>query len=217
MAHRDRVAEGAKGNVPGRVRHPARACSRPATLPVMTLAAIVAMTPQRVIGSDNQIPWYLPADLKYFKRRTLGHPVVMGRKCYQSIGRPLPKRTNVVLTRNPFFASSGVVVAHDPHEALAMAERAATEAGVDTIFVIGGADVYALYWEATQLLYLTEVEADVPGDVYFPAVTEAEWELIASERHEPDAKNEYAYTFKTYRRRAGFQPAEAVAVASGAA
>ena len=181
----------------------------------MTLAAIVAMTPQRVIGSDNQIPWYLPADLKYFRRRTLGPPVVMGRKCYQSIGRPLPKRTNVVLTRNPFFASTGIVVAHDPREALVVAERAATDAGVDTVFVIGGADVYSLYWEATELLYLTEVEADVPGDVYFPEVAEAEWELIASERHEPDAKNEYAYTFKTYRRREGARPARADEVASG--
>ena len=166
----------------------------------MTLAAIVAMTPQRVIGADNQIPWYLPADLKYFRRRTLGHPVLMGRKCFQSIGRPLPKRTNVVLTRNPFFLSSGVVVAHDGDEALAVAREAAAEAGVETVFVIGGADIYRLYWEATDVLYLTEVEADVEGDVYFPEVTDAEWRLVSSERHEPDAKNEYAYTFHVYER-----------------
>lgn len=166
----------------------------------MTLAAIVAMTPQRVIGADNRIPWYLPADLKYFKRRTLGHPVIMGRKCYQSIGRPLPKRTNVVLTRNPFFVSSGVTVAHDGDEALAVAEAALRDSDADTAFVIGGADVYQLYWDATDVLYLTEVEAEVPGDVYFPEVTADEWRLASSERHEPDGKNEYAYTYKVYER-----------------
>ena len=168
----------------------------------MTLSAIVAMTPQRVIGADNQIPWYLPADLTYFRRRTLGHPVLMGRKCFQSIGRPLPKRTNVVLTRDPFFAATGMAVAHDRDEALAIAEAAAAADGLDTVFVIGGADIYRLYWDATELLYLTEVETDAPGDVYFPEVTDAEWRLVSSERHGPDAKNEFAHTFRVYERHA---------------
>ena len=166
----------------------------------MTIAAIVAMTPNRVIGADNQIPWYLPADLTYFKKITSGHPVIMGRKCFESIGRPLPNRTNVVLSQNPFFIATGIVRALNPEEALLDASLAAEEAGVDKIFIIGGAEIYKLYWEQTQLLYLTEVHTDVEGDVYFPEVLESEWKLIKSEHHEADEKNEFAATYKIYKR-----------------
>ena len=164
----------------------------------MKLAAIVAMTPDRVIGADNQIPWYLPADLKYFKKVTLGHPVIMGRKCFESIGRPLPKRTNIVLTRNPFYMATGIALAHLKEEALDIAEAECGEAG--TAFVIGGADIYKLYWQETQTLYLTEVEVDVEGDVYFPQVSDREWRLTSSERHEPHDRNPHPYTFKVYER-----------------
>ena len=166
----------------------------------MKLAAIVAMTPDRVIGADNRIPWYLPDDLKYFKRVTLGHPVIMGRKCFESIGRPLPKRTNIVLSRNPFFIASGIVRAASPGEALAQARAAAEDAGVDTVFNIGGAEVYGLLWEQTDLLYLTEVDADIPGDTYFPEVDLSEWRLLSEESKPADAKNEFACTYKVLER-----------------
>ena len=163
----------------------------------MTLAAIVAMTPDRVIGADNQIPWYLPADLKYFKKVTLGHPVIMGRKCFESIGRPLPKRTNIVLSRNAFWMATGVARTSTKQEALAVAEEAAEN---DLAFVIGGAEIYKLFWEETQVLYLTEVEAEVEGDVYFPEIDLGEWKLRSREAHRADGKNEYDYTYFIYDR-----------------
>ena len=162
----------------------------------MTLAAIVAVAANGVIGDDNQIPWYLPADLAYFKRVTVGHPVIMGRKCFQSIGRPLPKRLNVVLTRNPFFLADGVEVAHAPAEALAIA----AESGAAEAFIIGGADIYRAFWAQTQTLYLTEVHAEFPGDVRFEIPDPEAWRLVASESHEPDTKNAYGYTFQRFER-----------------
>ena len=166
----------------------------------MKLAAIVAMTPDRVIGADNQIPWYLPADLKYFKKVTTGHPVIMGRKCFESIGRPLPKRTNIVLSRNPYYLATGIVRATSPEEALLDGKLAAEAAGVDTVFNIGGAEIYRLFWEQTDVLYLTEVHAEVAGDTYFPVVHTDEWAL-RSERHQAaDDKNEFACTYRVYDR-----------------
>ena len=166
----------------------------------MKIAAIVAMTPNRVIGADNRIPWYLPADLKYFKKVTTGHPVIMGRKCFESIGRPLPKRTNIVLSKNPFFIATGIVRATSPEDALLDAQIAAKEAGTDTIFVIGGAEIYKLFWDQTDLLYLTEVHTDAEGDVYFPEVKDSEWKLISSEFKEAEGKNEFGATYKIYER-----------------
>ncbi len=163
----------------------------------MTLAAIVAVSSNGVIGHDNQIPWYLPADLAYFKRMTLGKPVIMGRKCFRSIGRALPKRLNVVLSLDPFFRADGIEIAHSPAEAFDIA--AAT--GAELAFVIGGAQIYEAFWEKTEILYYTEVHIKVEGDVFFPAVSPEEWELQSSEHHAADEKNECAYTFKVFRRR----------------
>ena len=158
------------------------------------------MTPNRVIGADNQIPWYLPADLKYFKKVTTGHPVIMGRKCFESIGRPLPKRTNIVLSKNPFFIASGIVRATSPEDALLDAQVAAKEAGTDTIFIIGGAEIYKLFWDQTELLYLTEVHTDAEGDVYFPEVNASEWKLVSEEFKEAEGKNEFGATYKVFER-----------------
>ena len=165
----------------------------------MTLAAIVAVAANGVIGDDNQIPWYLPADLAYFKRVTLGHPVIMGRKCFQSIGRPLPKRLNVVLTRNGYFLADGVELAYAPADALAIAERS----GAEVAFVIGGAEVYRAFWAQTQTLYYTEVHAELPGDVYFDFPDPDAWALVSSESHDADAKNAFGYTFKVFERKSG--------------
>jgi dihydrofolate reductase len=162
----------------------------------MLISAIVATARNRVIGKDNQIPWYLPADLAYFKRTTLDHHVIMGRNSFESIGRPLPKRTNVVITRDPFFTATGVLVVHSLEEALGVAfDNGETEA-----FIIGGGSIYKESMDLWDRLYLTEVDIEVPGDVFFPEIDPADWREYSSEAHQPDAKNEHAYTFRVLER-----------------
>ncbi|MCB9282783.1 MAG: dihydrofolate reductase [Lewinellaceae bacterium] len=163
----------------------------------MIVSAIVAVSRNRVIGKDNQIPWYLPADLSYFKRTTLGHFVIMGRLSFRSIGRPLPKRTNVVVTRDPFFTANGCLVAHSVGEALQMA----LEAGETEAFILGGGQIYRDSMDLWDRLYLTEVDVEVDGTVFFPELEEGEWELVREEPHSPDAKNPFAYNFKVLERK----------------
>lgn len=162
----------------------------------MIVSAIVATAKNNVIGKDNQIPWYLPADLAYFKRTTLDHHVLMGRNSFRSIGRPLPKRTNIVITRDPFFRADGVQVAHSIEEALGMAfDNGETEA-----FIIGGGQIYRESMDLWDRVYLTEVDMAVDGDVVFPALDPAEWRETWRESHTPDAKNEWAYTYRILER-----------------
>jgi len=163
----------------------------------MTISAIVAIAKNNVIGKDNDIPWYLPADLKYFKRTTLNHHIIMGRNCYESIGKPLPKRTNVVLTRNPFFIVSNCYVTHSIEEALKLAKNN----GEEEAFIIGGAQIYGQSMDLWDKLYLTEVDLEVEGDVILPEINFEEWELISEEKHQADEKNEYDYTFKVFQRK----------------
>lgn len=163
----------------------------------MLVSAIVAVARNGVIGKDNQIPWYLPADLAYFKRTTLGHHILMGRNSFRSIGRPLPKRTNVVITRDPFFSADGVLAAHSLEEALGLAyDRGETEA-----FIIGGGSIYRDSRQLWDRLYLTEVDLAPEGDVFFPAIDPAAWREIWREAHEPDERNTCAYTFRILERR----------------
>lgn len=163
----------------------------------MLVSAIVATARNRVIGNeDNQIPWYLSSDLKYFKRTTLGHHVIMGRKTFESMGRPLPKRTNIVISRDPYYAVSGCLVARSLTEALSLAyDNDETEA-----FIIGGGTIYALSIPLLDKLYLTEVDASPEGTVYFPELDYTQWELISSEAHPADEKNDHPFTFKVYER-----------------
>lgn len=162
----------------------------------MLVSAIVATAKNNAIGKGNQIPWYLPADLAYFKRTTLDHHVLMGRNCFRSIGRPLPKRTNIVITRDPFFQADGVLVAHSIEEALGIAfDNGETEA-----FIIGGGEIYRESQDLWDKIYLTEVDLEVAGDVFFPAIDPLEWRETWREAHEPDEKNEWAYTFKVLER-----------------
>jgi len=161
----------------------------------MIISAIVAVGHNNVIGSNNKIPWYLPADLKYFKKKTINHTLLMGRKTFQSIGRPLPKRTNIVITRDPFFTASGVLVVHSIEEGLELANQK----GAQELFIIGGGQIYKEsipYWDK---IYLTEVDIDIEGEVYFPDVDLSDWELLSSESHPPNEKNEYGYTFKVFK------------------
>lgn len=162
----------------------------------MTVSAIVAVAKDNVIGLDNQIPWYLPADLAWFKRTTLGHTVIMGRKCFRSIGRPLPKRTNIVITRDPFFVADGVTVAYSIEEALEMAY----DLGETEAFIIGGGEIYRQSIELWDKIYLTEVNLKTDGDVFFPEINADEWRETSSEAHESDEKNEYSYIFKILER-----------------
>ncbi|MBL7798073.1 MAG: dihydrofolate reductase [Saprospiraceae bacterium] len=162
----------------------------------MTVSAIVAVAKNGVIGMDNEIPWYLPADLAYFKRITLGHHIIMGRNSFRSIGRPLPKRTNVVVTRDLFFAAEGVLAAHSVQEALDMAdERGETEA-----FIIGGGLIYRDSMPLWDKLYLTEVDIEPEGDVFFPEINPAEWRETWREEHQADEKNECGWVFRVLER-----------------
>lgn len=166
----------------------------------MTISAIVAISNNRVIGSDNDIPWYLPADLKYFKKTTLNHHIIMGRKTFQSIGRPLPKRTNIVLTRDIFFTASNCLITHTLEQALSIA----TENGEEEVFIIGGGQVYELAMPYLDKIYLTTVAIDIPEDkpiVKFPTLSDDEWQVVSSKAHQPDEKNAYAYTFKVLERK----------------
>lgn len=163
----------------------------------MLVSAIAAVGHNGVIGHNNQIPWYLPADLKYFKRTTLNHFVIMGRRSFESIGRPLPNRTNVVITRDPFFIASGCLVVQSVEQALELAwDAEETEA-----FIIGGGEIYRQSLPFWDRIYLTEVDIAVPGDTFFPDPDWEEWNLVSEEPHIPDEKNEFAWTFKVFERK----------------
>jgi dihydrofolate reductase len=160
----------------------------------MIISAIVASAKNGVIGVDNQIPWYLPADFQYFKRTTLDHHIIMGRNCFESIGRPLPKRTNVVITRNPYYIATGCIICHSIKEALDIAKKN----GEKEAFIIGGGEIYAQTMHLCNRIYLTEVDIEVEGTVFFPKLEPEEWKLISEESHKKDEKNECNYSFKIY-------------------
>ena len=160
----------------------------------MLISTIVATAQNNVIGKDNQIPWYLPADLQYFKKITINHHIIMGRNCFESIGRPLPKRTNVVVTRNPFFIATGCVVTHSIEEALRLAEKN----GEEEVFIIGGGEVYQQSVEFWDRIYWTEVALNTEGDVFFPKIEMKNWKLTSEEKHAKDDKNEMDFVFKIY-------------------
>lgn len=158
---------------------------------------MVAMAENRVIGRDGALPWHLPADFKRLKRLTIGHTLVMGRKTFDSIGKPLPGRRSIVLTRDPAWHHPGVDVAHRFDDALAMAAAA----GEDEIFVFGGAGVFRRALPRADRLYQTLVHAEVEGDVYFPPFDPADWQLVEDQRHPADPRHAYDYSFRRFERR----------------
>ncbi|HEV3286912.1 MAG TPA: type 3 dihydrofolate reductase [Steroidobacteraceae bacterium] len=158
------------------------------------ISLIVAMAQNGVIGRDNALPWRLPADLKRFKAFTLGKIVLMGRKTFESIGRPLPGRDNLVLTRDRRWWASGVIVVHSVEQALA-------QAGANELVAIGGAQIYRLLMPFARRIYLTHVHADVPGDTFFPDFDPTQWDDVECRMHPADEEHAYPVTFVTLERR----------------
>jgi len=148
----------------------------------MRLSIIAAMSANRVIGSNNNLPWRLPADLKHFKNLTMGHSLIMGRRTFESIGQPLPGRTTVVITHQTAYAPPGVLVAHSIDQALQMV------AGDNEVFVAGGAQIYQQMLPLADRLYLTSIHEEFEGDRDFPEFEESDWQLISEESQEPDEK-----------------------------
>lgn len=162
------------------------------------ISLLVAADEANVIGNKNQLPWHLPADLKYFKAQTWGMPVVMGRKTFESIGKPLPGRTTIVITRNKAWAFENVFTAHTIHDAVAVAQNL----GVNEIFVIGGAEIFKTTLPQAARIYLTRIHHRFAGDVFFPDFSTEDWQLIKSHTHAPDEKNKYKHTFEVWERNA---------------
>lgn len=153
------------------------------------------MAENRVIGVNNTLPWRLPADLRHFRQLTTGHHVIMGRRNYESIGRPLPERINIVVTRNRDYRAPGCAVRHSLEEAL-------RDAGDDPeVFVIGGAEIYRQALDKADRIYLTLVHATVHGDTFFPEFDPGDWNETSRTRHEADEKNPHACSFVTYDRK----------------
>lgn len=160
-----------------------------------TVSLIVAMAQNGVIGRGNALPWRLPEDLRRFKAATMGKPILMGRKTFESIGRPLPGRVNLVLTRDAAWSAPGALVVHSLEQALVRAGAA------PELMVIGGAEIYRLVLPFARRIYLTHVHADVAGDTYFPAFDPAQWVDVACEARPADEHNAHAVSFLMLERR----------------
>ncbi len=161
----------------------------------MRLSIVVAMDSNRLIGKDNGLPWHLPADLAFFKKLTTGNTILMGRKTFDSIGRPLPNRRNIVITRNADIEIAGCEVVNSIEEALSLAQ------GETEVMVIGGAKLYQQILPIADRLYITQIESEFDGDTYFPSYNEAEWFQISLDSREPDEDNHHKCHFITLDRR----------------
>jgi len=170
------------------------------------LSLVCALARNRVIGADNQLPWHLPRDLAYFKAVTMGHPIIMGRKTFDSIGRPLPGRRNIVVTRQEGWAHEGVTTVNSLESAVTCATELAQCNGVCEVMLIGGPSLFAQALPLAHRMYLTEVHADVAGDVYFPSFPLAEWVEVKREEYAADEKNLLACAFVTYDRASFLEP-----------
>ena len=155
----------------------------------MKISIIVAMAANGVIGNDNELPWHLPADLKHFKQTTMGKPILMGRKTWESIGRPLPGRTNIVITRDSAYSATGCIVVNSIEAALAAAGEQ------DEVMVIGGAELYRQVLPCADTIYLTRIHASFDGDTRFPEISDTEWQQLERVDHEADEKNLQDYSF----------------------
>ncbi len=160
----------------------------------MKLSLIAAVSRNNVIGKDNKMPWNLPADLQFFKTTTLGKPIIMGRKTWESLGRILPGRRHIVVTRNKDYTAEGVEIVHSTDAALKQASN------VDEAVIIGGAHLYEEMLPLTDRLYLTEIDAEFEGDTFFPEWNKEKWDVVSSDVHLADEKNPFPYRFVVYDR-----------------
>ena len=160
----------------------------------MKISLICAASQNGVIGRDNRLPWRLPADLAHFKRLTTGHHILMGRKTYESIGKPLPNRTSIVITRQTGFQADGCLVAHSLEEALGLCSND------EELFIIGGAEIYRQALPVADKIYLTRIWHNFEGDTFLFEIDSSIWMETCREDLAPDGKNKYAYSFITYER-----------------
>ncbi|WP_224702964.1 dihydrofolate reductase [Devosia aquimaris] len=165
------------------------------------IAMIVGVAANGVIGSDQTIPWRIPSDMQFFRRTTMGKPVVMGRKQYETVGRPLPGRTNIVITRQPGYQPEGVIVVPSIDEALQRARAVAEADGVDEVMIIGGGEIYAQLMGRADRLYVSHIELAPAGDVRFPSIDPAVWEVIETPEVTPSEKDDAPYRVNVYARR----------------
>lgn len=165
------------------------------------IAMIAGVAENGVIGSEQTIPWRIPSDMAFFKRTTMGKPIIMGRKQYETVRRPLPGRANIVLTRQAGYAAEGIAVFADVDAALAHARQIADADGVDEIMIIGGGNLYAQLMERADRLYISHIDLSPPGEVYFPAIHPADWAVVDLPEVEPNPKDEASYRVKVYERR----------------
>ena len=165
----------------------------------MKISLIAAVAQNGVIGRKNNLPWHLPDDSAFFKRMTSHHAIVMGRKSLDSLGKPLPNRTNIIITRNTKFTADGVVIVHTLEEAIDTAKQSSeSKHQTDEVFVIGGAEIYALALSMATNLYLTEIQRDYEGDAYFPAFDKADWQEVSRIHHPADDRHETSFDFVEY-------------------
>lgn len=162
----------------------------------MIKSIMVARSDNRVIGKDNDLVWHMPADLRYFKETTTGHYVLMGRKTYESVDKPLPGRLNIIITRQPDYYRECCVVVHSLEEGFALAEKN----GQQEVFVLGGSEIYQLAMDQVDRIYLTEIKAKFEGDSYFPEIDDSKWREVKREEHEPDEQNPHPYAFVVLER-----------------
>ena len=160
----------------------------------MRISLVVAASTNNIIGRDGELPWHIGEDLRHFKAVTMGHPIVMGRRTFESIGRALPGRLNIVVTRNPDYAAEGCTVVDSPAAALRAAE------GADEVMIIGGSEIYRLFLPMAERIYLTRVEAEIDGDASFPALEPEAWRIVDEQRFEADENREHTFSFQTLDR-----------------
>ncbi len=161
----------------------------------MIISLIVAMDENRVIGYKNKLPWNLPSELNYFRETTKGKPVIMGRKTHESIGRPMPGRLNIIITRDKNYKADNCAVVHSREDAVNAAKAS------DEAMVIGGAEIYRLFLPAADRLYVTKVHGKFRGDTYFPEFNENEWVKAKEKNFEKDSENKYSYTIMVLERK----------------
>ncbi len=162
----------------------------------MTISLVVAAATNNAIGKDGKMPWHLPNDLKHFKNVTWGMPVVMGRKTFESLGKVLPGRKNIVITRQPGWKAEGTVTVQKIEDALFVAK----ETDAKEIMVIGGGEIYKALFDKAKRIYMTRVDAEPEADTFFPAIHPDQWHLVSQKNHEADEKNDYNYSFQVWER-----------------